>query len=340
MAMTTSQPLRPAAAALLVLCLVLSVDPVLAAPPDTLRIATGSVGGTFLPVGRDLASWFESTVPGLVVLADTTAGSVDNLDRLSTGRADLAIVGSSPFREVLAGWGTLSNEAKTICTMGTLYADAEQYVVRTSLIRAENLLDLSGLLMYPGPHGSGAEVDTRHILSVLEIEPRFVYVDERDKGYSAAAEALSRGDFDAATFSGGVPIRAVTDLFMRHPGEFRILPFSRHMLNKLQHDDANFERVVIRKGTYPGMKEDVQTVGGPNLLVAAPGLDPVVLARLDRSIRDGIRVPGKGLRTLQNHPVLQALDAPLWNERPAGLGCPGTGVAELDRKTRDAPSPQ
>jgi TRAP transporter TAXI family solute receptor len=340
MAMTTYQPLRPAFAALLVVCCLPLARSAAAAPPDTLRIATGSVGGTFLPVGRDLASWFEATIPGLTVIADTTAGSVDNLDRLSSGRAELGIVGSSPFREVLAGWGALSDEAKTICTLGTLYADAEQYVVRASLMRANNLLDLSGLLMYPGPHGSGAEVDTRHILSVLEIEPRFVYVDERDKGYAAAAEALSRGDFDAATFSGGVPIRAVTDLFNKHPGEYRILPFSRHMLNKLQHDDANFERVVIRKGSYPGMEEDVQTVGGPNLLVAAPGLDPVLLARLDRAVRDGIRVPGKGLRIAQNHLVLQALDIELWNERPAGLGCTQNGVAELDRKNPNAPSPQ
>ena len=63
------------------------------------------------------------------------------------GKADIAIVGSSPFREVLGGWGTKSDEAQYICTVGTLYMDAEQFVVRSSLVRVGNLLDLTGLLM-------------------------------------------------------------------------------------------------------------------------------------------------------------------------------------------------
>jgi TRAP-type uncharacterized transport system substrate-binding protein len=224
----------------------------------------------------------------------------------------------------------VADEAKTVCTVGTLYADAEQFVVRASLIRAGNLLDLSGLHMYPGPHQSGAEVDTRRILSVLEIEPRFVYADERDKGYAAAAEALARGDFDAATFSGGVPIEAVSDLFHRYPGQYRILSFSRHMLNKLRHSHHDFEGVVIRKGSYAGMPEDVQTVGGPNLLVAGPHLDPRLLARLEAAIRDGIREPGKGLRNGRVHPVLRSLDLDLWTQSSIGGRCAETGVADLD----------
>ena len=110
------------------------------AQPDTLRLATGSMGGTFLPVGGDLAAWWSKVIPNLVVIPEISAGSVDNLDRLISGTADIAIVGSSPFREVLNGWGTLSDDAKSICSLGTLYIDAEQFVVRTSLVRVGNLL--------------------------------------------------------------------------------------------------------------------------------------------------------------------------------------------------------
>lgn len=299
------------------------------APPDTLRLATGSVGGTFLPVGRDLADWWARSVPGVVVIPITTAGSVDNLDRLAAGEADLAIVGSSPFREVLKGWGAPTDGVERICTLGTLYVDAEQYVVRSDLVRVGNLLDLNGLLMYPGPHQSGGEIDTRLILSTLGIEPRYVYVDERDKGYSAAASALERGDFDAATFSGGVPIQAVSRLFRDRPGEFTLLPFSRHMLNKLQHAEDDFEGVVIRSSSYPGLPADVQTVGGPNILVAGPHVDASVLKALDRAIREGIRTPGKGLRSPDSHPVLQALDLKLWLEDPVSTRCVELPMADL-----------
>jgi len=306
-------------------------------PPDTLRLATGSDGGTFLPVGHDLAEWWNRTLPGVVVVVDTTAGSVENLDRLINGRADLAIVGGSPFHEVLGGWGSLSRDVRTICALGTLYTDAEQYVVRSSLVRVGNLLDLNGLLMYPGPHQSGGEIDTRRILSTLDIEPVYVYVDERDKGYSAAAEALVRGDFDAATFSGGVPIQAVVELFRDHPGEYQILPFSRHMLNKLKHFESDYEGTVIHAGSYPGQTESIATVGGPNLLVASPDLPLETLLALDRALRDGIEEPGKGLRAPDRHPVLQLLDEAHWDEVTVGARCTDAAAIgpESAREGRD-----
>ena len=310
------------------------------AQPDTLRLATGSMGGTFLPVGGDLAAWFSKAIPNLVVIPEISAGSVDNLDRLISGTADIAIVGSSPFREVLNGWGTLSDDAKNICSLGTLYVDAEQFVVRSSLVRVGNLLDLNGLVMYPGPHQSGGEIDTRLILSVLEIEPQFVYVDERDKGYTAAAKALMRGDFDAATFSGGVPIQAVTELFLTRPGEFQILPFSRHMLNKLNYYEQDFDGVIISKSSYPGMAEDIQAVGGPNLLVAASHVDRDILVTLSKAIQEGIKTPGEGLRSDLSHRVLQALDPALWKLDPVNAGCLDSGADDHESAKTDASIPQ
>jgi TRAP transporter TAXI family solute receptor len=264
-----------------------------------------------------------------VVVVDTTAGSVDNLDRLIEGHVDIAIVGSTPFREILDGWGPHSDEAQALCTVGTLYTDAEQYVVRSDLVRAANLLDLSGLHMYPGPHNSGGEIDTRLILSTLGIEPRFVYVDERDKGYTAAAAALARGDFDAATFSGGVPIQALSELFRRYPGRFEILPFSQHMLRRLTYYEEGFRSVTIAAGTYPGQDRDIPTVGGPNLLVASPTLDPNLLADLDQAVREGIETPGVGLRANTSHPVLRVLTLDHWSRVPMGRRCPCLVTADL-----------
>jgi TRAP transporter TAXI family solute receptor len=315
---------------LVLLALIAPVARAADAPRDTLRLATGSVGGTFLPVGRELAAWWAKTVPDVVVLVDTTAGSVENLDRLVDGEADLAIVGASPFREVVEGRRSIADEAKRICTIGSLYDDAEQYVVRKSLVRVGNLLDLNGLLMYPGPHNSGGEIDTRLILSVLEVEPRYVYVEDRDKGYSAAATALVRGEFDAATFSGGVPIQAVTDLLDLYPNEYVILPFSRHMLNKLRYHEKDFTPVTIHAGAYPGLTKNVRTVGGSNLLVACPRLDPAIVAKLDRAVRKGIATPGKGLRAKTSHPVLQVLDLQRWNQVPVGERCAGAISAGIE----------
>ena len=330
------QPTSPRLSRVAAFCLLLALSFPAGAmaqdtPADTLRLATGSVGGTFLPVGGDLASWFNRSIPGLVVEVDTTAGSVDNLDRLVEGQADIAIVGSSPFREVLNGWGSLSDEAESICILGTLYMDAEQFVVRSSLVRVGNLLDLNGLLMYPGPHNSGGEVDTRRIMTALGIEPSFVYVDERDKGYTAAAEALARGDFDAATFSGGVPIEAVTELFNRYPGEFQILPFSKHMLRRLVYYEEDFEGVVIRAASYPGLSEDIQAVGGPNLLVAGPHVDKRLLAKVSRAVEAGIEKPGEGLQGQDLAPRPPGADRGTVGRGSGGSPVSGSGSGRSER---------
>lgn len=296
------------------------------AVPVVLRLATGSDGGTFLPVGHDLAAWLESSIPGLTVVVDTTAGSVENLRRLVGGEADLAIVGSSPFRTVLEETGYLSRGAAGICFVGTLYVDAEQYVIRRSLIRAESMLDLSGVSMYPGPRNSGGEVDTRTVLQTLGVEPRFVYPIERDKSYAEAADALARGEFDASTFSGGVPIDALDRLLADHPGEFAIVPFTRHQLAKVRHAKLDFEPVVIAAGTYPGQDQDIVSVGGPSLLVASPQLGERWIRAIDRAIFLGIVEKGKGLRAPASHPVLQTLTPVLWGRAAIGQRCEGAAV--------------
>jgi len=284
-------------------------------------LATGSVGGTFLPVGHDLAAWIEQRMPGIKVQVDTTNGSVDNLRRLVAGDADFAVVGASPFRKILEEGHRLGRSAANVCMIGTLYDDAEQFIVRADLVRAGNMLDLNGLHMYPGPRNSGGELDTRTLLETLGVEPRYVYPLERDKGYAEAAAAMARGEFDACTFSGGVPISAVTDLFRENPGQFVILPFSRHQITKVRHAALDFEPVIIPAGTYPHQDADIVSLGGPNVLVSAPGLEPELLVVLDQAMRDGILVLGEGLRVSTVHPVLQTLNESIWDHVSLGGDC-------------------
>ena len=322
-------PIRPLAAAVLAVVLAASAP----AAERVLHLSTGSVGGTFLPVGHDLASWIEARVPGTRVVVDTTAGSVDNLRRLVSGEADLAVVGSSPVRKILEDGRRLGRGAAGVCMIGTLYDDAEQFVVRADLVRAGNMLDLNGLLMYPGPRDSGGEVDTRLLLETIGVQPRYVYPLERDKGYAEAARALAEGEFDACTFSGGVPIAAVTDLFEAHPGRFVILPFSRHQVRKVQHAELDFEPVIIPGGAYPGQEADIVSVGGPNLLLAAPGMDPELMVAIDRAIRDGVAAPGEGLRAAGNHAVLRTLTESIWDHVSLGGDC-FVDVESLPGKSR------
>ena len=57
----------------------------------TISIATGPTGGVYYPMGGGMTNILTKTIPGLVATAESTAGSVANLEFISTGKADVAL---------------------------------------------------------------------------------------------------------------------------------------------------------------------------------------------------------------------------------------------------------
>ena len=57
----------------------------------TLSIATGPTGGVYYPMGGGMANILTKYVPGLSVTAESTAGSIANLEFILTKKADVAL---------------------------------------------------------------------------------------------------------------------------------------------------------------------------------------------------------------------------------------------------------
>ena len=57
----------------------------------TLSIATGPTGGVYYPMGGGMANVLTKYVPGLNVTAESTAGSIANLQFILTKKADVAL---------------------------------------------------------------------------------------------------------------------------------------------------------------------------------------------------------------------------------------------------------
>ncbi|HEY3169299.1 MAG TPA: TAXI family TRAP transporter solute-binding subunit, partial [Candidatus Binatia bacterium] len=56
-----------------------------------ISIATGPTGGVYYPLGGGMANILTKNIPGLVATAESTAGSVANLEFIQTGKADVAL---------------------------------------------------------------------------------------------------------------------------------------------------------------------------------------------------------------------------------------------------------
>src|SRR6266581_2161141 len=63
----------------------------LAQQQTTIAIATGGTGGVYYPLGGGMANILTKNIPGLVATAESTAGSVANLEFIQTGKADVAL---------------------------------------------------------------------------------------------------------------------------------------------------------------------------------------------------------------------------------------------------------
>ena len=121
------------------------------APWEEVRIATGPVGGTYLPLGRTLARILTRNPDIQKTTAYMTNGSEENLQLLVKDSVDIAFVSSHTI--------THAPKAKReeVRVLARLYAEATHIVVRRDA-GIDKLADLNAKTVYVGPEGSAVLV--------------------------------------------------------------------------------------------------------------------------------------------------------------------------------------
>ncbi len=188
------------------------------------RIGTGSTGGTYYPVGGVIASAISNPpgsrpcerggscgVPGMIAVAQSTSGSVENALAISGGRlesgfcqADVAYWASTGTG-VYAGKGALGN----LSTIANLYPESLHLVVRRD-IDVKRPADLRGRRISLDREGSGSRVDALLVLEAYGLGPEDLEIVEAPP--QDAADMLRDGDLDAFFMVVGTPARAIRDL--------------------------------------------------------------------------------------------------------------------------------
>lgn len=221
-----------------------------------LTLATGPSTGTYLPVGKAIASVLNQSNAGVEVTAEITPGSTANIDILKEGRADLAIVQNDVAYYAMNGTEMFEGqEPVKLFRLTGLYPEACQFVVlKESNIRSIN--DLKGRRVCVGAEGSGMETNTRQILAVhgityKDILPQYL-------SFAEGMLALRAGNVDVVCLAAGHPTSIVRDV-SKH-AELRLLPIEQDKINELKAKLPFYTEIVIPAGTYQGMTEDTLTV--------------------------------------------------------------------------------
>src|SRR5438874_7176277 len=168
---------------------------------NTVTLISGTIGGTYVQFGADLASVLDDN-GNLRVLPIIGRGSVQSVaDILFLKGVDLGIVRADTL-DYLEKKG-FANDIKKQFTYVTKLYNEEMQVVAPKTIKSLN--DLEGKTVSVDLPNGGTFVTALTVFERLGIKANFVYIEQR-----IAMEKLKKGDLDAVIVVGGKPYVSVT----------------------------------------------------------------------------------------------------------------------------------
>jgi TRAP-type uncharacterized transport system substrate-binding protein len=251
-------------------------------PPMHARMATGAVGGGYHAFAERLRAELEQQ--GFELELVQSQGSRDNLAKLGDGSVELALIQSG--QEL-----TLDDEARgKLAGLGVMYREP-LWLFTTRKVKFERLADLMKLRLAIGSEDSGTQAVTAALFAANRIEPGAYPKQWQTLGGSRAADALVKGELDAAFFVGP----AENPLIQRLAAEPKL------RLVSLRRTEAYLARLpyLSRLEVGEGMldmarntpERDIVTLGPVATLVAGesfhPSLTPLILEAAKTVLKNG-----------------------------------------------------
>ncbi len=247
--------------------------------PSTMTIAAGEPSGVYLRYAEGLAAAFSADFAGTDVRVATTSGSVDNIERLDDGRAQIAFSLADTAAEAVLGRGPFLGRPAEVRAVARLYTNS-LHVVVPAQSPVQRVGDLRGRRVSVGGRGSGTEVTATRLLAVAGLSgtaaPRL-----QNLGVQESADALAAGRLDAFFWSGGLPTSGITELV--DTTAVRLVPTDDLLAGMRARHGEYFVEQTIPPSVY-GAPGDVSTIGVPNLLLVRADAPTELVRRLTRSL--------------------------------------------------------
>lgn len=194
------------------------------AEPTFFRIGTGSTSGTYYPVGGLIASAISNPVgsrscerggscgvPGLIAVAQSTSGSVENVEAIALGQMESGFCQADVAYWASTGTGIYEaiGARANIRSIANLYPETLHLIVRQDL-GVHRVSDLRGKRISVDREGSGSRVDAMLVLEAYGLGPDDLEIISAAPG--VAADLLRAGELDGFFMVVGAPGGAISDL--------------------------------------------------------------------------------------------------------------------------------
>ena len=284
-----------------------SVSTTKALNANTVTLLTGTIGGTYVQFGADLASVLDDDGK-LRVLPIIGRGSVQGVaDILFLKGVDLGIVRADTL-DYLEKKG-FANDIKKQFTYVTKLYNEEMQIIAPKTIKTLN--DLEGKTVSVDLPNGGTFVTALTVFERLGIKANFVYIEQR-----IAMEKLKKGDLDAVIVVGGKPYVSVTTF--NNDGRFHLaaVDYSKPL-------QSDYLPASLTSKDYPNLipeGETVETIAVPAVLAAYNWAPNTERSRKLALFVDAFFTKFPALQNPPFHPKWKevSLPAPLagWNRLP------------------------
>ncbi len=279
---------------------------------NDLSIATGGTGGVYYPLGGGIATEIRQNVNGYNATVQETGGSVENMQLVQAGEADLGLGVSDAVAQGVEGTGQF-NEPLDLCAIGSVY-DSYVHAVTTKDTDISSVQDMKDKVISIGDVGSAAEVEARRIFELIGVSPESD-IEQRLLDVDALVAALRDGTVDGGFWNGGLPTGAFVDL--ASTGKMELIETGQFTDELKTKYGPVYFREDIPTGTYEGQTEPISTVATPNVLFASTSMDKNVQRKITATIFESKQ------DLIQVHPSAKELDASTAGNIPFIETCPG-----------------
>jgi len=248
--------------------------------PPRIKIASGSVGGAYFPMGNAIAQVISSKLPGVLATGEASGGSAQNIRMLDGNQIDFALSNASITFPAIRGVSDGFEKPYPVRAVITLHSSVNLFLaLKNSGIRT--IADLRGKRVSVGPAGGGWDAYTKpilqaHGLSFSDFKP--VY-----EGQSSAVDMLTDGNVDAIFVGGSIPHATVMSATAAH--EINFVEFDEATLDRISVDYPTIRKFLIPANTYKGQDKALWGVdSGAAQLITRADADPDFIYLITKTI--------------------------------------------------------
>lgn len=244
---------------------------------DRVVFGGGPAGGTFQVVANAIQTYKPvKAIEEFKVKAQSSAGSVENLRKVNSGRSDFGVVYSGHV--YLGRNGLMKNDTKKydqVMAVSFLYGAPAQLVVRKGS-GIKSVKDLAGKKVGVGNAGSGAFANCEMFFTHMGVWDK---VERNAMGYNDAAAAFGNNQLDAFWLFTAFPSGAV--IMAAQTNEIELLDIDADAKSSGFYDKyPYFGKLSVPAGTYKGVDSDTPAFQDSALWVANAGVSDDVVYKL------------------------------------------------------------